>query len=55
MGSVDEAEVFVPVIQQLGESQVDFGEVLVKMNGRLRRVAFLVTALPPLLRPPWLG
>jgi hypothetical protein len=38
--------VFVPLIHWPGEAQVDFGEALVKMNGRLRKVAFLVMALP---------
>jgi transposase len=40
------AEVFVPLIHRPGEAQVDFGEALVKMNGRLRTVAFMVMALP---------
>jgi len=39
-------EVFVPLIHRPGEAQVDYGEALVKMNGRLRKVAFLVMALP---------
>ena len=39
-------EVFVPLIHRPGEAQVDFGEALVKMNGRMRKVAFLVMALP---------
>jgi transposase len=39
-------EVFVPLTHRPGEAQVDFGEALVKMNGRLRKVAFLVMALP---------
>jgi len=39
-------EVFVPLIHRPGEAQVDFGEAVVKMNGRLRKVAFLVMALP---------
>ena len=39
-------EVFVPLIHRPGEAQVDFGEALVKMNGRLRKVAFMVMALP---------
>jgi len=39
-------EVFVPLIHRPGEAQVDFGEALVKMNGRRRKVAFLVMALP---------
>ncbi len=39
-------EVFVPLIHRPGEAQVDFGEALVKMNGRLRKVSFLVMALP---------
>lgn len=39
-------EVFVPLIHRPGEAQVDFGEALVKMKGRLRKVHFLVMALP---------
>ena len=39
-------EVFVPLIHRPGEAQVDFGEALVKMSGRLRKVAFMVMALP---------
>src|SRR5271165_5327699 len=39
-------EVFVPLIHRPGEAQVDFGEALVKMNGVLRKVAFMVMALP---------
>src|SRR5208337_5340015 len=39
-------EVFVPLIHRPGEAQVDFGEALVKMNGQLRKVAFMVMALP---------
>jgi transposase len=39
-------EVFVPLVHRPGEAQVDFGEALVKMNGRLRKVAFFVMALP---------
>lgn len=39
-------EVFVPLIHRPGEAQVDFGEALVNMNGRLRKVAFMVVALP---------
>jgi transposase len=34
-------EVFVPLTHPPGEAQVDFGEALVKMNGALRKVAFL--------------
>lgn len=39
-------EVFVPLAHEPGEAQVDFGQALVRMNGRLRKVAFLVMALP---------
>jgi transposase len=39
-------EVFVPLAHEPGEAQVDFGQALVKMNGRLRKVAFFVMALP---------
>jgi len=39
-------EVFVPLEHRPGEAQVDFGEALVKMGGKLRKVAFFVMALP---------
>jgi transposase len=39
-------EVFVPLVQCPGEAQVDFGHGLAKVNGRLRKVAFFVMALP---------
>jgi transposase len=39
-------EVFVPLIHRPGEAPVDFGQALVKMNGRLRKVAFFVMSLP---------
>ena len=39
-------EVFVPLAHEPGEAQVDFGQALVRMNGQLRKVAFLVMALP---------
>jgi transposase len=39
-------EVFVPLVHRPGEAQVDFGEALVKVNGRLGKVAFFVMALP---------
>jgi len=39
-------EVFVPLVHPPGEAQMDFGHALVKMNGVLRKVAFLVMALP---------
>ena len=39
-------EVFVPLVHRPGEAQVDFGHALVKVNGRLRKVAFFVMALP---------
>ena len=40
-------EVFVPLEHRPGEAQVDFGQAVVKMGGRLRKVAFLV------MRPPY--
>lgn len=39
-------EVFVPLIHEPGEAQVDFGYALVKMDGVLRKVAFFALALP---------
>jgi transposase len=39
-------EVFVPLAHEPGEAQVDFGQALVRINGRLRKVAFFVMALP---------
>jgi len=39
-------EVFVPLVHQPGEAQVDFGQALVKMNGVLRKVSFFGLALP---------
>lgn len=39
-------EVFVPLAHPPGEAQVDFGQALVRMNGRLRKVAMFVMALP---------
>jgi transposase len=39
-------EVFVPLEHRPGEAQVDFGAAVVKMNGKLRKVAFFVMALP---------
>lgn len=39
-------EVFVPLTHPPGEGQVDFGQALVKLNGRLRKVAFFVLGLP---------
>ena len=39
-------EVFVPLAHDPGEAQVDFGQALVRVNGRLRKVAFFVMALP---------
>lgn len=39
-------EVFVPLSHRPGEAQVDFGYALVKMKGVLRKVAFMVMALP---------
>jgi transposase len=40
------AEVFVPLAHPPGEAQVDFGEAVVNAAGQLRKVAFLVMALP---------
>jgi transposase len=39
-------EVFVPLVHRPGEGQVDFGHALAKLDGRLRKVAFFVMALP---------
>src|SRR5919107_4029097 len=39
-------EVFVPLVRRPGEAQVDFGEAVIKAAGQLRKVAFLVMALP---------
>ncbi len=39
-------EVFMPLIHRPGEAQVDFGEALAKVSGVLRKVHFLVMALP---------
>src|SRR5664279_5554835 len=39
-------EVFVPLLHRPGEAQVDFGHALANVNGRLRKVAFFVLALP---------
>jgi transposase len=39
-------EVFMPLIHRPGEAQVDFGEALAKVSGVLRKVYFLVMALP---------
>jgi transposase len=39
-------EVFVPLVHRPGEAQVDFGQALAKVNGKLRKVAFCVMALP---------
>jgi transposase len=39
-------EVFVPLAHPPGEAQVDFGEAVATVGGRLRKVAFLVMALP---------
>gem|GEM_PF-2888108 len=39
-------EVFVPLVHRPGEAQVDFGHALAKVNGRLRKVAYFVMALP---------
>jgi transposase len=39
-------EVFMPLDHRAGEAQVDFGYVLVKVSGVLRKVAFFVMVLP---------
>ena len=39
-------EVFVPLVHEPGEAQVDFGQALVKMDGRLRKVMFFAMVLP---------
>ena len=39
-------EVFVPLLHRPGEAQVDFGQALANVNGRLRKVAFFVMASP---------
>ena len=39
-------EVFVPLVHEPGEAQVDFGYALVKLAGSLRKVAFFALALP---------
>jgi len=41
-----QAEVFMPLTHRPGEAQVDFGYVLVKEAGVLRRVPFFVMSLP---------
>jgi transposase len=38
-------EVFMPLIHRPGEAQADFGQALVRMNGRLVKVAFFVMVL----------
>jgi len=38
-------EVFMPLTHRPGGAQVDFGEAVVKMGGRLRKVAFFVMSL----------
>ena len=39
-------EVFVPLVHEPGEAQVDFGFALVKMAGELIKIAFFALALP---------
>jgi transposase len=39
-------EVFVPLVHEAGEAQVDFGFALVKLAGQLTKVAFFAMALP---------
>ena len=39
-------EVFVPLVHQAGEAQVDFGYAAVKQDGLLRKVAYFVMVLP---------
>lgn len=37
---------FVPLERRPGEAQVAFGQAAVKVNGKLRKVAFFVMVLP---------
>ncbi len=39
-------EVFMPLIHRPGEGQVDFGQALAKVSGRLKKVVFFVMVLP---------
>ena len=39
-------EVFVPLIHQPGEAQVDFGYALIRESGQLRKVVYFVMGLP---------
>lgn len=39
-------EVFMPLVHRPGEAQVDFGHALVKLQGKLTKVAFFVMVLP---------
>lgn len=39
-------EVFVPLIQRAGTTQMDFGEALARIEGVLRKIKFFVMALP---------
>ena len=39
-------EVFVPLVHQPGEAQVDVGHALIKQDGVLRKVVFVVFVLP---------
>ena len=39
-------EVFMPLVHQSGEAQVDFGYALAKLSGVLRKLAFFIMALP---------
>ncbi len=39
-------EVFMPLIHRQAEAQVDFGEALANVSGKLRKVHFMVMALP---------
>ena len=39
-------EVYMPLVHQPGEAQVDFGYALARVGGVLRKVAFFVMALP---------
>ena len=43
---VTRQEVFVPLVHRPRSAQVDFGHALVKLNGTLTKVAFLLMALP---------
>jgi transposase len=43
---LEHQEVFMPLSHPPGQAQVDFGEAVVHMNGKLRKVEFFTMALP---------